>query len=121
GGGVAAYVANRTVSHTVPNLVGVPVDELRRVAAENDWLLPDEADKGRDDNVPAGHVMATEPAAGEKLAEGQVLRYTESLGNTLAPVPALAGEHIDDARTLLDDAELGLAELFATEHSETVA
>jgi serine/threonine-protein kinase len=121
GGGVVAYLANRTVSHEVPPLVGQSVEELQAVAAKNKWELPESPDQNRDDTVPTGNIIETTPAAGEKLAEGGLLRYTVSIGKTLAHVPALVNLPLDQAKVELEKVGLKLAEPPKTEFSETVA
>jgi eukaryotic-like serine/threonine-protein kinase len=120
GGGGVAYLANRTATHEVPVLAGRSHDELRAVAAENRWVLPERPNFERDDAVPRDHVIRTDPPAGEKLAEGAELRYTISLGPTTVKLPAVANLPLAEARAKLEAVALVLAEPVVREHSETV-
>jgi serine/threonine-protein kinase len=62
----------------------------------------------RRDGTKPGQILAQAPAAGSKLAEGQRLTLTVSLGNTLVGVPPkLVGARLADANATL--AKAGLA------------
>jgi serine/threonine-protein kinase len=72
--------------------LGVRVEELRRPS-------PD---------VPAGHVLGQDPAAGTPLRQQRLVRLWLSAGASAAEVPALAGETERSARLRLTEAGLGL-------------
>ncbi|HEV8296507.1 MAG TPA: protein kinase [Acidimicrobiales bacterium] len=119
-GGVIVYLANRTVSHKVPALVGATVDDVRAVAAKNKWVLPDQPDTDRSDDVAKDRIIRTDPPANQKLAEGEQLRYTVSLGNKTVPIPAIVGLPISQAKTTLEQAGLVLANPYKTDFDEKV-
>jgi beta-lactam-binding protein with PASTA domain/tRNA A-37 threonylcarbamoyl transferase component Bud32 len=106
-GGTFAYLANRTVTHVMPNLVNRPVTELQQLAAANHWTLA-KANDGRSDAVQAGFVIDTTPPAGTKLAEGETVEYTVSLGPKLVPIPKLDNMTLDQATAELAKVKLTL-------------
>src|SRR5690606_8798517 len=106
--GTIAYLANRTISHDVPDMRGWAVDDLKVVAADNDWELGTEQ-AAYDDEVPVGAVVRTDPPAGERLEEGGTLQYWVSLGRKPVPVPDLTGMTVEEAANALKAVELSLS------------
>ncbi len=106
--GVMAYLAAGPGSATVPDLRARSEDEVKELAARNDWSLVRQ--ENRDEDVAAGQVIGTDPAAGATLAEGGVLTYVISIGKPLVPVPPVAGKALAEARQLLTDAGFTVGE-----------
>lgn len=72
-----------------------------------------------DEEVPEGRVVATEPAPGAIADEASTVAIVVSEGPTPIEVPALAGEHVDEARATARD--LGLeVEIDERRHHESV-
>jgi eukaryotic-like serine/threonine-protein kinase len=107
--GAAVYMQAQVPSHTVPaTLVGAQFDDAVNAVEDFDWEV--EAKRVRQDGTQPGQVLASDPAAGEKLKEGSTLTLTVSDGPTLVPVPPnLIGMTEDDARATLQAAELGVS------------
>jgi serine/threonine-protein kinase len=108
GAGVGAWFAWDALADTsvaVPTVLGE--DEAAATLALQDAGLEVEVLQGRlDDSLP-GEVILVEPAAGEKVDEGSVVRITVSLGNELRPVPTdLAGLSLPEAQRRIEQAEL---------------
>jgi beta-lactam-binding protein with PASTA domain len=121
GGGVAAYLVNRTVSHTVPdNVVGMTVAELQQLADDNDWVLSTTPDLVYDAEVPKEHVVSTTPGPGEKLDEGAIMDYSVSNGPAPVTVPEIAGLDLEAARAALQAEGLVLGQELPAEPDETV-
>lgn len=72
-----------------------------------------------DESVPAGTVLDTDPAAGERVRKGATVDVFVSKGSEFAVVGALAGLTLDQAAAALDDLDLVLGEA-EPEFSETV-
>ncbi|CAB4749416.1 MAG: protein kinase [Actinobacteria bacterium] len=117
-GGAFAYVASRTVSHVMPELVGRDLAELQQVALDNDWILGS-PNALRSDQIKAGQIISVTPPAGTKLAEGQTVEYTVSIGPEPVPIPKLDGATLAEASTELAKVRLRLGEP-VYDFSETV-
>ncbi|MGQ0830801.1 MAG: protein kinase domain-containing protein [Microthrixaceae bacterium] len=99
----AAWAVNeiRTPAHDVPLLVGTTEAAARKAVDGLGWTI--ERRTERKDGSTPGHVLRTDPAAGERLKEGRTLTLYVSLGNSLAPVPTdLVGKTIEQATAALD-------------------
>jgi beta-lactam-binding protein with PASTA domain/tRNA A-37 threonylcarbamoyl transferase component Bud32 len=118
GGGVAAYLANRTVSHDVPELRDATVEELQLLAEENDWILRPNEEYSPD--IAQGRIVRTEPVAGTSLEEGGELKYWTSAGPEPITIPPLAGLTVEQANTALQDAGLTMQVPPETAYDETV-
>ncbi|MCA1480801.1 PASTA domain-containing protein, partial [Bradyrhizobium sp. NBAIM08] len=118
GGGVAAYLANRTVSHDVPELRDTTVEDLQVLAEKNDWVLMPNEEYSPD--IESGRIVRTEPEAGASLAEGGQLKYWTSAGPQPITIPPLAGMTADQANTALQDVGLVLKVPPDTAYDETV-
>ncbi|HZM32122.1 MAG TPA: PASTA domain-containing protein [Acidimicrobiales bacterium] len=107
--GAALYMQAQVPSHTVPaTLVGAQFDDAVNAVEDFDWEV--EAERVRQDGTQPGQVLASKPAAGERLKEGSTLTLTVSDGPTLVPVPPnLLGMTEDDARAALQAVELGVS------------
>jgi beta-lactam-binding protein with PASTA domain/tRNA A-37 threonylcarbamoyl transferase component Bud32 len=93
-------VAGGETSHDIPDLRNQPEDDAIAVLNElNFEVVPRDA---RDDDVAAGNVIGTEPAAGESLEEGSEIVLITSLGPTTVPRPDdLVGEPVGVAKSEL--------------------
>ncbi|MFJ6026461.1 Stk1 family PASTA domain-containing Ser/Thr kinase [Pseudarthrobacter sp. NPDC092424] len=61
-----------------------------------------------DDDIPAGLVVGSDPAAGQEIRKLQPVSLFVSKGPQLFPLPKLAGETLADARTAVQRAEMAL-------------
>jgi serine/threonine protein kinase/beta-lactam-binding protein with PASTA domain len=93
----------RVPVHDVPSFVGEDVAAATADAEDLGWTVDDSTEDRRDGTVP-GEVLAQEPAVGEPLAEGEVVRLTVSLGPTLTALPDVAGRTEAEAAAALSDA-----------------
>jgi serine/threonine-protein kinase len=93
----------RVPVHEVPDFSGQDVLAATAAAEELGWSV-DASTLDRQDGTEPGEVLAQDPASGSSLAEGEVLRLTVSLGATLAAVPDVTGQPLDEARTAITDA-----------------
>jgi serine/threonine-protein kinase len=95
---VAGVVGFRVVvkqAHTVPPLAGIIEGEARNLIASNGWTIVIASE--RNDDIPAGSVVRTEPAEGSKLKEGQTLTIVVSEGPTFATLPDISGAESQSA------------------------
>jgi beta-lactam-binding protein with PASTA domain/serine/threonine protein kinase len=98
----------RVPVHEVPDFAGQDVVAATAAAEELGWTV-DASTLDRRDGTEPGEVLGQDPATGESLAEGEVVRLTVSLGATLAPVPDVAGLPVADARAAIADAGFAVA------------
>ncbi len=116
---VAGVVGFRVVvkqSHTIPPLAGIIEGEARNLIASNGWTIFVVTE--RNDDIPAGSVVRTEPEEGSKLKEGQTLTIVVSEGPTFATLPDVSGA---DAQSAIDQlTALGLVVTPRDTNSEEV-
>lgn len=87
----------------VPQLAGAAsFDDARNALAERELVAVEES--AHDLDTPAGQVMSTDPAAGERVDRGTEVIVTVSAGPAAVQIPDLSGETEEHARTILDDA-----------------
>ena len=112
------YMQAQIPSHTVPaTLVGMQQSELDSVIGEFGWDV--EIDETRQDGTEPGQILSTQPAAGEKLREGDTLTVVVSQGATLVPLPGgLVGMDEDEAGAALEGA--GLVAEFVQQRNDEV-
>jgi beta-lactam-binding protein with PASTA domain len=91
----SAFIAMRLAIHgrevNVPALVGLTVDEAGRAAADKGLNLNLE-NRFYSTSVPAGHILAQNPAPGSRVRSEWEVRITESLGPQRVQVPDLTGD-----------------------------
>jgi serine/threonine-protein kinase len=112
-GGAAAALAGRDpgsagapVTLPVPDLVGRTQAEAESVAEAAGWKVTSRA--VRRDDTTRGEVLATRPAAGTRMDEGDTLALTVSAGQTIVEVPTdLVGKTIQEANEALFFVGLG--------------
>ena len=116
---VAGVIGFRFVvkpTHTVPPLAGVIEGEARNVIAPNGWTVVIVTE--RNDDIPAGSVVRTEPSEGTDLQEGKTLTIVVSEGPNFATLPDIAGV---DAQSALDQlTALGLVVTARETNSEEI-
>jgi len=110
--GVAAWWFGYARYTPTPGVIG-----LERAAAtdklEASGLTADFGDKAYSETVPAGQVLATDPAAGENVLDGGTVAVTLSLGKERYDVPKLRGLSEDRAQDRLRDTNLTFGESIA--------
>lgn len=98
----------RTPTHEVPELAGRQIGDIELIVEDNDWVVDEK--KTRRDGTAVGQIVSTDPAAGERLAEGETLIVVVSEGNTLTDLPAeIAGRPFADVAAEFEDAGLEVA------------
>ncbi|MFP5378780.1 MAG: PASTA domain-containing protein [Vicinamibacteria bacterium] len=110
---IAMRVAVRARDVTVPDVVGLAVDQAGSRLAEVDLTLRIEENRRPDPTVPAGHVLGQDPPAGESARRMRNVRVWVSAGPRIAQVPRLVGESERSAQVRL--AQEGLAEAAVAE------
>ncbi len=120
---VAMRVAIRAREVKVPNVIGQSVAAATELAAAAG--LPVRVDEARraDANIPMGHVVDQEPAAGAMARRQRTVRLVVSAGARVALVPALIGEAERAARLRVtqDGLTLGaVAEIRSAEYPPDV-
>lgn len=101
----------------VPQVTGEPLEEAR-ARLEDAGFASGEETEAFHDTVPAGHVIAQDPAEGEFRA-GTTVALTVSKGPDLVEVPGVNGASLADAKAALDRAGFVVAE--ASEFSDAVS
>jgi serine/threonine-protein kinase len=89
---IAARVAVRARDIAVPNFIGRTLDEATRMGEALDLPVRAEKDQRHDVKVPAGHVLAQEPAPGSSSRRQRSVRVWISAGARVALAPPLLGE-----------------------------
>jgi len=91
----SAFIAMRLAIHgrevNVPSLVGLTVEEASHAAADKGLNLNLE-NRFYSTSVPAGHILAQNPAAGSRVRREWEVRITESLGPQRVEIPDLTGD-----------------------------
>jgi eukaryotic-like serine/threonine-protein kinase len=101
---------------TVPNVVGLNVDDARD-QLNGAGLLPD-VNLQPDDTAPSGTVLAQDPRAGSSLDRGKPVVMTVSSGKAKVQVPDVTGQDSTDAANALGQA--GFHATTQSEASDTV-
>ena len=103
--GAWTYLVPHSV--TLPNVVGADLTAAERQL--NGLGLAVRSTDGRySKTVPEGHVLRMLPGVGEEVDGGARVTLVPSLGPPPVDVPSLTGKTVDQARTLLREAELDL-------------
>ncbi|MEZ5184620.1 MAG: Stk1 family PASTA domain-containing Ser/Thr kinase [Candidatus Nanopelagicales bacterium] len=102
---------------TVPNVVGMSIDEAQRALEAEGLKLG--AQTPQTSNQPEDTVLAQDPEADSRLAQGQAVTVTVSAGKQQTQVPPLEGlTSLDDVRTALKDAKLELGDVKEVESGQ---
>ena len=92
---ISAFIAMRLAIHgreaVVPNLSGLTVADANSLARRSGLNLNLENTFYSAD-VPAGHILAQDPAAGSRVRRDWPVRITESLGAQRVEIPDLTGQ-----------------------------
>jgi serine/threonine-protein kinase len=102
---------------TVPDVVGMSVDEAQRALEAAGLKLGSQTPQTSDE--PEDTVLAQDPEADTQLTEGEAVTVTVSAGKQQTQVPPLEGlTSLDAVRTALKDAKLQLGDVKQVESSE---
>ncbi len=113
GAGSWVWWQGRTPTHEVPQLVGRSEEELDELVGDLGWEV--EVARTREDGTEPGEVVDQDPEAGTRLAEGEALLVTVSLGNPMAPFPTgLVGRSLPEAERALTEAGFELGDVTRT-------
>jgi serine/threonine-protein kinase len=97
---IALTVSKGVKPVTVPNLVGVSVDQARsRLRARGLTLTVGQ--QTQSDTIPANTVASQDPQAGVALAPNSTVTVVVSTGSAAIPIPDVGGKSADDARAAL--------------------
>src|SRR4029453_5193286 len=105
---IGMSVAVRARQVTVPNLIGKPIEEASREAADLDLQVRVEEGKRSDPKVPVGHVLGQDPAPGSLGRRQRRLRLWLGSGPQIALAPALVGEQQRSAEIRLSQDGLAI-------------
>ncbi|POH58209.1 Stk1 family PASTA domain-containing Ser/Thr kinase [Arthrobacter glacialis] len=98
---------------TVPDVHNKTVAQAQELLqAQGFELLP--TSNVFDEKVAAGFVVATDPGAGESIRKFQSVTLKVSAGPVLYKVPAVTGQALDAAQTLLTDGQLAVGTVTET-------
>ncbi|WP_417555811.1 Stk1 family PASTA domain-containing Ser/Thr kinase [Microbacterium sp.] len=95
-----------TTSITVPNLVGMPLDQAKD-QLQKQGLKTDLRDEASSDFV-AGQVIRSQPTTGAKVSKGESIVLYVSTGADTIQMPVIEGLSQDAAEKILTDAKLKL-------------
>ncbi len=84
----------------VPNLIGIHLNEARRMLQANGLKLK-VSDKQYDNFIPEDKIIAQRPRPGSRVKKGRLLRVTASLGSKIIKVPDFTGQDMRMANLLL--------------------
>ena len=106
---LGAALVDRARHDEVADFRNEPESKLLDAASANGWRT--ERFDNRDVDVASGNIIETEPAGGQRLDRGGLLKYWVSLGKPLVPLPqALMGKGAPEARDLLTQAGFTVGE-----------
>jgi len=115
---VAMRLASRARETVVPALVGRTVNEASAVLADHGLTLRVEEARRFDARVPAGRILAQEPASGAATRRQRSVKVWLSDGPTSARVPPLVGESERTAELRTQTAGLTVSEVAEIRSSE---
>lgn len=107
GGFVYWWSEIRVPTHLVPDVVGSQLDEASRTLGDLGFEVDASTRERRDGTVP-DQVLAQDPGPRTELGEGETIRLTVSLGQTLRTFPALEGMGRDEAVAAIESSDLVL-------------
>ncbi|HEX8495621.1 MAG TPA: Stk1 family PASTA domain-containing Ser/Thr kinase [Actinomycetales bacterium] len=117
GGTVTLTVSRGLERYAVPPVVGQPRATAAEALANNKLAVA--ADRGvYDEKVPQGRVVATDPAAGQRLRAGSPVTLVVSRGRQPIAVPGFVGKPAKDAEAALRKA--GFTVQSRQEYDDTV-
>lgn len=87
-------------------------------AAESAGFEVEFAPDAFDEEIPADHVISTDPEPGERVLPGTLISITISKGQERYEIPDLAGKTLDEARTVVGSLNLQIGETSEEFHEE---
>ena len=107
----AMRIALRTREVQVPDFTNRTANEATAIAADFGLAMKIDESRRPDPKIPAGRVLAQEPAAGSVARQQRTVRVWLSAGQRAATVPLLVGETERTAQLRLAQDGLTLADL----------
>ena len=104
----AMRFALKTREVEVPAVVGRSVNDARTLVADSGLNLRVEEGQRADPKIPAGQVLAQDPAAGQRTRKERTVKVWVSAGPRATIVPSLIGESERTAQLRLQQEGLGL-------------
>jgi serine/threonine-protein kinase len=105
---VTVVVSQGPEPREIPNLVGVPYDDAVTFLQDVLKLTVEKADEVFNNDVAAGLILSSTPAAGERVPRGATVSVVVSKGPDYVAVPDLNGLKLGEARIRLAESGLGL-------------
>ncbi|GAA1920290.1 Stk1 family PASTA domain-containing Ser/Thr kinase [Streptomyces sodiiphilus] len=112
--GAGVWYVNSGQFLPTPGVLGVPQEEAEATLREEGLRVKIEEEHS--DTVDRGHVIATDPARGERIRRNGTVTLTVSQGPRMVEVPDLAGVPLEQAREQLSLAGLTPREVFREFH-----
>jgi serine/threonine-protein kinase len=100
----------------MPDVTGKTFD-LAQADLQRANLKVNRAPDRYDDNLPAGVVVAIDPAAGTEVKPGDAVTVTVSKGKAPLEVPRLVGKNINEARAKLSELGLQIVEQYVDDNN----
>jgi serine/threonine-protein kinase len=88
---ITLVVSTGATQIAVPNVVGQTANTAASDLATAGFT-PVQATPAASNTVPAGDVVSTDPPAGQKAAQGSVVKYVVSTGKPTVTIPSLVGQ-----------------------------
>ena len=99
---VELVVSNGPAPRTVPNLIGLPVENAISEAAAVQLKVTEAAERQFSESVPVGATISQDIPGGTQVPRGQAVVVTVSKGPDRRQVPNVAGMSIGDATAALE-------------------
>jgi eukaryotic-like serine/threonine-protein kinase len=107
GGRIELVLSAGPERYNVPNLVDMSLADATAALAKLN-LVVGEVTQEYDDKIALDAVISSDPAEGTQVRRATPVKLLVSLGPEPVEVPSLVGRTIDEARDVMDDAELEL-------------
>lgn len=106
------YLTNHGESITVPDVVGMPIDEVPDFLSQRDLRFEVLEDSGFSEDYPPLTILQQEPAAETQVKEGRKIYLTINVVDPpLVPMPNLLASSYTNARLLLRNQGLRVGEI----------
>lgn len=117
-GTVTLFICRGPATVTVPKVTGMSESQAR-AAMKRNFLIVSHTTPQYDDEVPSGHVLATNPGPGKKVSNGSDVILVISNGPIPVTVPDVTSRPLDQATPALQ--ALGFKVEVTWEYDDTVA
>ncbi|HEY2831079.1 MAG TPA: Stk1 family PASTA domain-containing Ser/Thr kinase [Sporichthyaceae bacterium] len=107
-------------SVSAPSLINLSRADAQ-TRAEQAGLHPNFSGEAFSENVKAGQVVSTDPAAGHRVAKHGTITVVLSKGPERYSVPTVSGKSVNDAKAALAGAHLAVSDQQRHDYSDTVA